>query len=97
MPRTPGPVCRVYRVIETPPGASLPLLDRNDLAGVQAEREVGTDGLYNHVDRDLGLPELEREIERRVAEAFWARKDFRPWGAGAWFPRAEGSTGVRKG
>jgi hypothetical protein len=59
--------------------------------------EVGTDGLYNHVDRDLGLPELEREIERRVAEAFWARKDCRPWGPGAWSPRPEGRTGPREG
>ena len=49
--------------------------------------EVGTDGLYNHVDRDLGCPELEREIQRRIAEAFWRRLDWRPWGSGAWVPR----------
>jgi len=33
--------------------------------------EVGTDGLFNHVDRDLGLPDREAEIDRRVAAAFW--------------------------
>ncbi|HEX4120823.1 MAG TPA: hypothetical protein VH619_09425 [Verrucomicrobiae bacterium] len=33
--------------------------------------EVGTDGLFNHVDRDLGDPDLERELLRRVAESFW--------------------------
>jgi hypothetical protein len=49
--------------------------------------EVGTDGMYNHVDRDLGLPELEWEIQQRVAEAFWARMGWRPWGSAAWFPR----------
>jgi hypothetical protein len=50
--------------------------------------EVGTDGLFNHVDRDLGLPAVEREIDRRVAEAFWARAGGRPpWGAGGWRPR----------
>jgi hypothetical protein len=49
--------------------------------------EVGTDGLFNHVDRDLGLPALEREIDRRIAEAFWSRLGGRPWGFGEWFPR----------
>ncbi|MGL6072670.1 MAG: hypothetical protein ACRC8S_00785 [Fimbriiglobus sp.] len=50
--------------------------------------EVGTDGLFNHVDRDLGLPDLEREIQRRIAEAFWSRLgSYRPWGSGEWFPR----------
>jgi hypothetical protein len=33
--------------------------------------EVGTDGLFNHVDRDLGDQEFERELHRRVADAFW--------------------------
>jgi glutathione synthase/RimK-type ligase-like ATP-grasp enzyme len=32
--------------------------------------EVGTDGLFNHVDRDLGIPSLEAEILRRVAATF---------------------------
>jgi hypothetical protein len=52
--------------------------------------EVGTDGMFNHVDRDLGLPGLEREIQRRLAEAFWARLGpWRPWGSGSWHPRQE--------
>jgi glutathione synthase/RimK-type ligase-like ATP-grasp enzyme len=33
--------------------------------------EVGTDGLFNHVDRDLDDPDLENELRRRVADAFW--------------------------
>lgn len=49
--------------------------------------EVGTDGMYNHVDRELNCPELEGEILRRIAEAFWARAGWQPWGSGAWFPR----------
>lgn len=50
--------------------------------------EVGTDGMYNHVDRDLDLPDLEREIQWRIAEAFWARfGSWRPWDAGAWRPK----------
>jgi glutathione synthase/RimK-type ligase-like ATP-grasp enzyme len=47
--------------------------------------EVGTDGVFNHVDRELGMPTLELEIARRVAETFWSRLgDWRPWGSGAW-------------
>lgn len=34
--------------------------------------EVGTDGVFNHVDRDVGDPVLAAELDRRVAEAFWA-------------------------
>lgn len=34
--------------------------------------EVGTDGLYNHVDRDLGDEDLERELRQRVADSFWS-------------------------
>jgi hypothetical protein len=50
--------------------------------------EVGTDGLYNYVDRDLGLPDVERELHARVADAFWSRFGrWRPWGAGDWHPR----------
>ena len=49
--------------------------------------EVGTDGLHNHVDRDLGCPELERDILRRIAESFWERVGQRPWGTRDWFPR----------
>jgi glutathione synthase/RimK-type ligase-like ATP-grasp enzyme len=33
--------------------------------------EVGTDGLFNHVDRDLNDPDFEREIYRRIKGAFW--------------------------
>lgn len=38
--------------------------------------EVGTDGIYNHVDRDLGIPNLESELSRRIAGAFqrWVRR-----------------------
>jgi len=35
--------------------------------------EVGTDGLFNHVDRDLGDSTLEDEILRRINAAFWLR------------------------
>lgn len=33
--------------------------------------EVGTDGLFNHVDRDLGDHDFERELHQRIADAFW--------------------------
>jgi glutathione synthase/RimK-type ligase-like ATP-grasp enzyme len=33
--------------------------------------EVGTDGLFNHVDRDIGDRTLEDEILRRIHAAFW--------------------------
>ena len=33
--------------------------------------EVGTDGLFNHVDRDVGDRDFERELRNRVADAFW--------------------------
>ncbi|MBP3959539.1 hypothetical protein J8F10_30210 [Gemmata sp. G18] len=33
--------------------------------------EVGTDGLVNHVDRALGDADMENEIQRRIAAAFW--------------------------
>jgi len=38
--------------------------------------EVGTDGLYNHVDRELNNPRLKAELLERIAAAFWhkARK-----------------------
>lgn len=34
--------------------------------------EVGTDGVFNHVDRELGDAGLEAELGQRVADAFWA-------------------------
>jgi hypothetical protein len=50
--------------------------------------EVGTDGLVNHVDRELSDPVLEREILERTARAFWAWVGgAAPWGDGPWFPR----------
>ena len=33
--------------------------------------EVGTDGLFNHVDRDLDDQDFERELRQRIADAFW--------------------------
>jgi glutathione synthase/RimK-type ligase-like ATP-grasp enzyme len=54
--------------------------------------EVGTDGPFNHVDRDLGLPAIEQEVQRRIAEAFWARLGgWRPWVSGAWSRRRLGT------
>ena len=49
--------------------------------------EVGTDGLFNHVDRELDVAELETELQRRIAEAFWTPIGWRPWGDGEWVPR----------
>jgi hypothetical protein len=51
--------------------------------------EVGTDGMFNHVDRDLGDVELETEIQRRIATAFWARVGPPPWGEKGWSPRPD--------
>ena len=33
--------------------------------------EVNTDGLFNHVDRDVSLPNIADEVEERIAGAFW--------------------------
>lgn len=33
--------------------------------------EVGTDGIFNHVDRNIGNAALEAEIGRRIADAFF--------------------------
>ena len=50
--------------------------------------EVGTDGMFNHVDREIGHPILEQEIQRQIAETFWGRfGTWRPWGAGDWYSR----------
>lgn len=46
--------------------------------------EVGTDGSFNHVDRDFGDPALEDEINRRLAEGFWKPIGLPPWGTGPW-------------
>ena len=34
--------------------------------------EIGTDGIFNHVDRNIGNRILEGEIEQRIADAFYA-------------------------
>jgi hypothetical protein len=44
---------------------------RRKTTGEWVVLEVGTDGLFNHVDRDLGEPHFEQELHRRVASAFW--------------------------
>jgi hypothetical protein len=33
--------------------------------------EVGTDGVYNHVDRDFENLAFQQELDRRLAKAFW--------------------------
>ena len=40
-------------------------------AGEWVVLEVGTDGLFNHVDRDLGDATIGNEILRRISAAFW--------------------------
>ncbi len=49
--------------------------------------EVGTDGVFNHVDRDFDSQALEEELNRRLAEAFWSRVGSGPWGDFGWKPR----------
>jgi len=46
--------------------------------------EVGTDGMFNHVDRDFSDPFLEDEINRRLAEAFWKPIGIPPWAPAPW-------------
>ncbi|MFN3651345.1 MAG: RimK family alpha-L-glutamate ligase [Armatimonadota bacterium] len=60
---------------------------RNE-AGRWLVLEVGTDGVFNHVDRDLGLPREEAELDQRLAEAFWSGSSRKPWGSGPYRPRA---------
>ncbi len=50
-------------------------LDRNWYA-----LEVGTDGIYNHVDRDLANDSLLDEINERLAIAVWKQVGTPPWG-----------------
>jgi hypothetical protein len=38
--------------------------------------EVGTDGIFNYVDRAVSNKNLEREIDEQLAEAFWASSAF---------------------
>jgi glutathione synthase/RimK-type ligase-like ATP-grasp enzyme len=35
--------------------------------------EVGTDGLFNHVDRELGDPSFEAELMVKIRDSFWRR------------------------
>ena len=48
--------------------------------------------MFNHVDRDLGDTAFERELDRRIAEAFWAPMSGRPW---AWEAGLLGKRRVR--
>jgi glutathione synthase/RimK-type ligase-like ATP-grasp enzyme len=49
--------------------------------------EVGTDGIFNHVDRQIGDRDLETEIDRRLAETFWSFSTAKPWGNFEWHPQ----------
>lgn len=49
--------------------------------------EVGTDGIFNYVDRNIGNEDLEREINQRLAEAFWSSFSEKPWVKDSWHPR----------
>jgi predicted ATP-grasp superfamily ATP-dependent carboligase len=42
--------------------------------------EVGTDGIYNYVDREVDNIELFDEINERLATAFWKKIGTPPWG-----------------
>jgi len=49
--------------------------------------EVGTDGLFNHVDRDLGLPAIEAELDDRLAKVFRTWAEARGGRIGESYPR----------
>jgi predicted ATP-grasp superfamily ATP-dependent carboligase len=51
-----------------------------DISGNWYALEVGTDGIYNHVDRDLENDTLLDELNERLAIAFWKRLGTPPWG-----------------
>jgi glutathione synthase/RimK-type ligase-like ATP-grasp enzyme len=55
-----------------------------DSSGRWMVLEVGTDGLVNHVDRDVDHSGLKEEINRRLAIAFWKKVGSTPWGKGDW-------------
>lgn len=42
--------------------------------------EVGTDEIYNYVNRDVENEELYDEINERLARAFWKKIGIPPWG-----------------
>lgn len=50
--------------------------------------EVGTDGIANHVDRDVDHGSLSDEIDQRLAIAFWRHLGTPPWGKDGWRRRA---------
>jgi glutathione synthase/RimK-type ligase-like ATP-grasp enzyme len=51
-----------------------------DISGRWYVLEVGTDGIYNHVDRDVDNGALLDELNERLAIAFWKRLGTPPWG-----------------
>lgn len=58
-----------------------------DIDGSWVVLEVGTDGVFNYVDRELDNSDWELEVDRRLAESFWSSFDKKPWVYGAWRPR----------
>ena len=40
-------------------------------AGEWLALEVGTDGIANHVDRDIGDAQFEKDLSQHIADAFW--------------------------
>lgn len=42
--------------------------------------EVGTDGIYNYVDREVENQNLFDELNERLAKAFWKKIGLPPWG-----------------
>ena len=42
--------------------------------------EVGTDGIYNYVDREVENQNLFDELNERLAKAFWKKTGVPPWG-----------------
>jgi hypothetical protein len=51
-----------------------------DLNGKWYALEVGTDGIYNHVDRDFDNDNLTDELNERLAIAMWKNIGTPPWG-----------------
>lgn len=51
-----------------------------DIGGNWYALEVGTDGIYNHVDRDIENDTLLDELNERLAIAFWQKLGKPPWG-----------------
>jgi hypothetical protein len=51
-----------------------------DIRGSWYALEVGTDGIYSYVDRDIENDDLLDEINERLAIAFWKNLGNPPWG-----------------